>query len=261
MNKNFRGRIYPSGSSNGFAVNVAVDGTGELVATDGQNSARWKVDELALKLGGCAEDRVVISCPSGDTIISTDFNMLDALSGMGPAVDKQIRKTKQQKNSAAWRRRLGVVAIPMLWYGFPLMFIGGVILLMVIGIAFSDHSSTSTSDSSDTEQTQTATSTDEDGTAAIDERYGEFILPHLKSAWHPPTKMKKPFKTVAGFVVAADGSLGEMAVTRSSGNQKFDSLVESTIHKAEPYPKPPKDGGVSVYFEFSTTGVKTAKPE
>lgn len=259
---NIHGRIYPSGSSSGFSVRVDVEGE-SLVASDGTNTAKWSANELKLKLGGCAEDRIVISCPTGDTIISTNFDVLAQLANCGPAIGLEVKKTKRQKESADWRRRFSFAGVGLVWLG-PLgcmVFLGILVTTLSIVAALMD---TKEGSQTPTEQTQTATTTESAETDKAEElrkRYEEFAQGHVKKKWHPG-KYKKAFKTVASFVVDGEGQVSDFEIQEASGNAKFDAAVEAAVDQAQPFPAPPEGESLEVIYDFTNKDVKAhVEPE
>ena len=72
------------------------------------------------------------------------------------------------------------------------------------------------------------------------EDYQEKIDVHVKQFWEIPLWMEnRNFKAQAVAKLDTSGYLISVEIVKSSGDQQYDDLVESTIRKAAPFPIPP----------------------
>lgn len=257
MNRNFRARIYPAGSSEGVAVDLDLDGE-VLVASDGVSTASWPMSALRLNLGGCAEDRVVVHCPSGDTLISTDLKILSALANC-PKLRNQVDSTRGKHTAATFRRRVGTAGLLMLWWGLPLMVLGSIFLAVVVGVCMgimhpdSTDSTDSKAPAASAEQQQeqpqeaAAAPAENSDQEAIDE-YDASVIEHIGKNFHPPS-LKKPLSAVTRFTIKPDGKIASFSMVKSSGNKAFDQAAKNAVMKHQPFPVPP-DPTRSLEFEY-----------
>jgi hypothetical protein len=257
VNDNFRARIYPAGTSDGIGVEVQIDGNGKLTASNQQHTVTWPADDLNLRLGGCADDRLVLSCPGGDTIISTDMRMLDALAASGRAISAQVDKTRKQKSAADFRKHFNFVGIGMVWYVGPLLFIGVCIVAFVMAVV-QDPDFKKAFD----EAQQQQTTTEQTEAQEIERKmaaYEELAAQHMKKQWHLPKKHKKSQQMVASFQILDDGSISDYKVESHAKEKAFETLVKTTVDKSTPFPGPP-NGTQAVQFSFTTAEGPKALP-
>lgn len=222
-----------------------VDVEGEsLVASDGERTGRWPVDGLRLGLGGCAEDRVVVHCPTGDTIISTDMNILNAFAQASSALSGQVNTTRSRHSAAKFRRRFSMVGVLLLWWGIPLTILGSVVLVAVVGIVMAiispktgDTAAPAVTEQQEEQQTQAAP-TEEDTANSADEEFEIALTEHIDKYFHPPRK-GKALSAQARFTIKPDGKVSNFSFTHSSGNKAFDQAAKSAVMSHQPLPAPP----------------------
>lgn len=255
MKSNFRARIYPTGSSEGIAVDLDLDGE-VLVASDGVSTASWPMSSLRLNLGGCAEDRVVVHCPSGDTLISTDMKILGAFANC-PKLKVQVDSTRGKHTAATFRRRLGTTGMLMLWWGLPLTILG--LPFLVIAIALCAHflnpdadstqsTVTATAGEQQKQQPQEAAAPAENADAEELNQYNEAVVTHIEKYFHRP-KRSDSLKARARFTIKPDGKVSSFSFTQSSGNKAFDLAAKNAVLNHQPLPAPP-DPTRPVEFDY-----------
>lgn len=89
-------------------------------------------------------------------------------------------------------------------------------------------------------------------------RYYAIILSRINENWVDPISAKlKDSKLeipgVAFFEIKADGSVVNVGIEESSGDELLDSLVKKAIMKSSPLPPPPQEvsnGSMNVYLDF-----------
>lgn len=259
MNRTFKARIYPTGSSEGIAVDLDLDGD-VLVASDGVSTASWPMTALRLNLGGCAEDRVVVHCPSGDTLISTDMKILGALADC-PKLKNQVDSTRGKHTAATFRRRFSTAGVLMLWWGLPLMILGTVFIAIVVGICLriiDPDSTDSKAPAASAEQQQqppqeAAVPAESSNQAprendAESQAYDAAVVEHIEKNFHPPSRMKS-LKAVTRFTIKPDGKIANFSMVQSSGNKAFDLAAKNAVMKHQPLPVPP-DPTRQMEFEY-----------
>ena len=57
-------------------------------------------------------------------------------------------------------------------------------------------------------------------------------------------------KAEVAFVIARDGSVRDVRVTRSTGHEVLDRRAVETVLEAAPYPRPPVNQEVTIPFLF-----------
>lgn len=247
MTYSYRARIYPNGSSEGIAVDLAFDESENLVASDGQRSARWPLDQMHLKLGGCSEDRLVMSCPSGDTIISTDLSLLNALSQS--CLQGAVEDTRRKHSAAKFRKNFSMFGVVMLWFGVPMLVILPFIAAVCIGFWHGmENAKSDKPNSADTVPADQAQTVEEEEAQKLLERYEEFVNQHIAKHWHP-AKYNRPLKATAEFTINANGTVSDFEFTEPSGSKTFDKAAKSAVMDHQPLPKPP-DGAIRYSYDF-----------
>ena len=74
----------------------------------------------------------------------------------------------------------------------------------------------------------------------------------IKSNWNPP-KSEKPSKVILNYEIKKDGTLGEIKVSTSSGDNKVDEMAIEALKKSAPFEPLPKGFAgdkVDVQFTF-----------
>lgn len=72
---------------------------------------------------------------------------------------------------------------------------------------------------------------------AAKSNYSGKVVRKIKRAKFP--KASRPYVTGVLIVISANGQLGSISVTKSSGSRDFDNAVVRAVKRAAPFPKPP----------------------
>jgi colicin import membrane protein len=75
------------------------------------------------------------------------------------------------------------------------------------------------------------------------------LQPWIKSFWVAP-KSNETKKAVINFTLQADGSVSNVNVKESSGDELFDAVAKDALEKAAPMPIPPASLNPPVAIDF-----------